>query len=75
MNGYRFSVVCGRDDDGGWTAFCSEFPDCRARGESYDDALAAVREEIRLRVEDGLGDDELIPQGEEAVFSTFVMAV
>jgi predicted RNase H-like HicB family nuclease len=73
MNGYRFSVYAIRDGEGGWSAVCAEFPDCRARGATYEAALANLRDVISIFVEDGLGDDELPPQHEELSFTTLVM--
>ena len=61
MNGYRFSVLIRRNTGDGWTAACPEYPGCEARGETREDALAAIGEAIRIRVEDGLGDDEPVP--------------
>ena len=69
MNAYRFSVYVIRDGEG-WAAHCPEFPDCRARGATYEDALANIRDVIRIFVEDGLGDDELPPQHEGLSFTT-----
>ena len=68
MNGYRFSVYAIRDGEG-WAAHCPEFPGCRARGATYEDALANIRDVIRIFVEDGLGDDESPPQPEETCFT------
>jgi predicted RNase H-like HicB family nuclease len=68
MNGYRFSVYAIRDWEG-WAAHCPEFPGCRARGATYEDALANIRDVIRIFVEDGLGDDESPPQPEETCFA------
>jgi predicted RNase H-like HicB family nuclease len=69
MNGYRFSVYAIRDCEG-WAAHCPEFPGCRARGETYEDALANLRAVISIFVEDGLGDDEPPPQNEGLSFTT-----
>ena len=68
MNGYRFSVYVIRDGEG-WAAVCAEFPDCRARGATYEAALANLRDVISIFVEDGLGDDELPPQPDETCFT------
>jgi len=68
MNGYRFSVYVIRDREG-WAAVCAEFPDCRARGATYEAALANLRDVISIFVEDGLGDDELPPQPDETCFT------
>ena len=63
MNGYRFSAYVVRDGEG-WVARCLEFPDCPARGATYEDALTNLRDIITIFVEDGLGDDEPLPQYE-----------
>jgi predicted RNase H-like HicB family nuclease len=72
MTGYRFSAYVIRDGEG-WAAVCPEFPDCRARGDNYEEALANLREVISVFVEDCLGDDEPPPQHEELTFTTLVM--
>jgi predicted RNase H-like HicB family nuclease len=69
MNGYRFSAYVIRDRDG-WAAHCPEFPDCRARGVTYEEALDNLRDVIRIFVEDGLGDDEAPPQNDALSFTT-----
>jgi len=69
MSGYRFSAYVVRDREG-WAALCPEFPDCRARGATYEDALDNLRDVIRIFVEDGLGDDEAPPQHEELSFTS-----
>jgi predicted RNase H-like HicB family nuclease len=72
MSGYRFSAYVIRDREG-WAAHCPEFPGCRARGATYEEALANIRDVISIFVEDGFGDDELPPQHEELSFTTLVM--
>jgi predicted RNase H-like HicB family nuclease len=69
MDDYRFSVVVGRNGSG-WVAFCPEFADCEAHGESYEAALAGIRDAIQVRIEDCLGDDEDIPEAETVNFTT-----
>jgi predicted RNase H-like HicB family nuclease len=69
MNGYRFSVYVVRDGEG-WAAACPEFTDCRARGATYEAALANLRDLIQIFVEDGLGDDEPPPQIEGLSLTT-----
>jgi predicted RNase H-like HicB family nuclease len=63
MSGYRFSVIVARNIDG-WEAYCPDFPDCRARGPSYEDAVDNLRDLVQVLVEDGLGDDETLPRPE-----------
>jgi predicted RNase H-like HicB family nuclease len=69
MSAYRFSAYVVRDSEG-WAAHCPEFPDCRARGSTYELALDNLRDIIQIFVEDGLGDDEPPPQPEAPSFTT-----
>jgi predicted RNase H-like HicB family nuclease len=64
MSGYLFPAYVVRDRDG-WAAHCPEFPDCRAHGATYEEALENLRDVIQIFVEDGLGDDEPPPQHDE----------
>jgi predicted RNase H-like HicB family nuclease len=74
MEEYQFSVVIGKNGRG-WVAVCPEFGDCEARGESYEEALANIREAIQVRIEDCLGDDEAIPQAETVNFTTLRLSL
>ncbi len=68
MDDYRFSVVIGKNGNG-WVANCPEFGSCEAYGETYEEALANIQEEIQVRIEDSLGDDEDVPQAETVNFT------
>jgi predicted RNase H-like HicB family nuclease len=74
MSDYRFSVLVARDMKG-WEAYCPDFPDCRARGSSYEDAFANLKDLIQILVEDGLGDDETIPQAGELCLTALNLAI
>ena len=74
MSGYRFSALVARDIKG-WEAFCPDFPDCRARGATYEDAVENLKDLVRILVEDGLGDDEGPPQPDELSFTALDLAV
>lgn len=54
----KFSVTLERDEDGVWIAECPAIPGCVSQGTSRDEALANVREAIKLclevRAEQGL---------------------
>ncbi|HVP89852.1 MAG TPA: type II toxin-antitoxin system HicB family antitoxin [Terriglobales bacterium] len=84
MSGYRFSVLVAKDIKG-WEARCPDFPDWRARGSSFEDAVDNLKELVRVLVEDGLGDDEhvlddgglsddgTIPQPDELCFKALTI--
>jgi len=74
MSGYRFSVLVARDMNG-WEAYCPDFPDCRARGSSYEDAVANLKDLVQVLIEDGLGDDEpVLDEGGLGDDETFAQA-
>ncbi len=56
----RFEATLAPGDEGGYIASCED-PQCSARGLSPTNALDALREEIRYRLElcpcTGVGDD------------------
>ena len=74
MSGYRFPVIIVRDEEG-WSARCPEFPDCRARGARYEDAVENLRELVQILVEDGLGDDETPSQPDDLCFTDMNLAI
>lgn len=54
----KFLVTLDRDEGGTWVAECPAIPGCVSQGETKEEALANVREAIRLclevRAEQGL---------------------
>lgn len=46
-----FVVTLDRDEDGVWIAECPSIPGCVSQGTTKDDAIASVREAIRLCLE------------------------
>jgi predicted RNase H-like HicB family nuclease len=60
VNTYRFTVVIERDEDG-FFAHCPELQRCYTQGETHDEALANLRDAIRLHVEDRIASGESIP--------------
>jgi predicted RNase H-like HicB family nuclease len=74
MSGYRFSVLVSRDING-WEAYCPDFTDCRARGMTYEDAVSNLKDLVQILVEDGLGDDEKLPQPEEVCLIALSLAM
>jgi predicted RNase H-like HicB family nuclease len=73
MSGYRFSVLVAKDMKG-WEAYCPDFPDCRARGATYEDAVDNLKDLVQILVEDGLGDDENPPQPDKVCFTALELA-
>jgi predicted RNase H-like HicB family nuclease len=47
----RFQVTVDRDEDGVWIAECPAIPGCVSQGDTKPQALANIREAIRLCLE------------------------
>ena len=54
----RFPVTIDRDEDGAWVVESASIPGCVSQGKTKDDALANIKDAIRLclevRAEQGL---------------------
>ena len=74
MNPYRFSVVMEKDAEG-YFAWCPELQGCYTQGATYEEALEALRDAIRLHVEDRLANHEPIPQAESVSLTSLEVAV
>lgn len=58
---FTFTAVIGQDPDGYW-AYCPVLQGCYAQEESYNEALANLREAVELHVENRLASGKEIPQ-------------
>jgi len=47
----KFTVTLDRDEDGIWVVECPAIPGCVSQGENREDALANIRDAIRLCLE------------------------
>ncbi len=74
MRNYRFSVVIERDEEG-YFAFCPQLQGCYTQGDTYEEALANIKDAIRLHVEDRLESGEEIPQPKSISFTSLEVAV
>ena len=61
MKTYRFSVVMEKDEDG-YYVLCPELQGCYSQGDTFEEALANIRDAIALHVKDRLHEGEKIPQ-------------
>ncbi len=74
MKTYRFSVVVEKDKDG-YFASCPELQGCYTQGDTYEEALANIKDAIKLHVEDRIEDDEEIPQPESVSLTSLDIAI
>ncbi len=74
MKNYRFSVIVERDKEG-YYAFCPELQGCYTQGDTYEQAIANIKDAIKLHVEDRLANNEPISTAEVVSFSSLEVAV
>jgi predicted RNase H-like HicB family nuclease len=74
MKRYHFSIRIEKHAEG-YAAFCSELQGCYAQGNTYEEALKAIRDAVRLHVKDRLADGEEIPQAESVSLTSLNIAV
>ncbi len=51
MKNYRVTVVVEKDEDG-YFAYCPDLQGCYTQGETYEEAMANIRDAIKLHIED-----------------------
>lgn len=74
MKTYRSSVVIEKDAEG-YFAFCPELQGCYTQGDTYEEALANIKDAIRLHVEDRREAGEEIPQPESVSLTSLEVGV
>jgi predicted RNase H-like HicB family nuclease len=74
MASYRVSVVIEKDSDG-YYAFCPELQGCQSQGDTYDEALANIRDAVRLHIQDRLANGEEIPVFESITLTSLDVEV
>jgi predicted RNase H-like HicB family nuclease len=47
---YKASIVVEKDDSG-YYVYCPDLPGCQSQGETYEEAMANIREAIELYLE------------------------
>jgi len=60
MKNYHFSIVIEKDKDG-YFALCPELQGCYSQGDTYEEALANIKDVIKLHIEDRTADAEELP--------------
>jgi predicted RNase H-like HicB family nuclease len=74
MKNYRFTVIVERDEDG-YFVYCPELQGCYTQGDTFEEAMANIRDAIKLHVEDRLASNEPITTSEVISFSSLEVAV
>ncbi len=74
MKTYRFAVVIEKDEDG-YFALCPQLQGCYTQGDTFEEAIANIKDAIRLHVEDRLANNEPVPTADVVSLSTLEVAV
>ena len=71
---YRLPVLIEKDQDG-YFASCPSLQGCYTQGDSYEEALANIKEAMELHIEDRLACGETIPDAGMIIFTTLEVNV
>lgn len=73
MKQYNFPIVIEQDNDG-FFAFCPELQGCYSHGDTHEEALANVKDAIRLHIEDRNANNEEISETKSVSLSMVEVA-
>ncbi len=74
MKRLTFPIIVEADSDGYFVS-CPALQGCYSQGETYEQAVANIKDAIRLHIEDHLADGEEIPEHVSVSLSTVEVAV
>ena len=71
---YTFPIVIEQDEDGYYVS-CPVLQGCYTQGETYEDAMTAIIDVIKLHIEDRLDNNEVIPVANNVSVTMLAVAV
>jgi predicted RNase H-like HicB family nuclease len=71
---YRLPILIEKDGNGYFVS-CPSLQGCYTQGDTYEEALANIREAVQLHIEDRLACGETIPDVEDVSFTTLEVKV
>ena len=74
MSDFTLPVVVEADEDGYYVS-CPSLQGCYSQGETYEEAIANIKDAIRLHIEDRRADGEDLPQKVSVSVSMIQVAV
>jgi predicted RNase H-like HicB family nuclease len=74
MKHITFPIVLEADSDGYYVS-CPALQGCYSQGDTYEEAVANIKDAIRLHIEDRLANGEEIPEHVAVSLSTVEVAV
>jgi len=74
MKNYHFSVVIEKDEDG-YFASCNELQGCYTQGDTYEEAIANIKDAIALHVSDHIESGEEVRQPQTVSLTMMELAI
>jgi predicted RNase H-like HicB family nuclease len=74
MQRLTFPVIVESDEDGYFVS-CPALQGCYSQGETYEEAMANIKDAVRLHVEDRVANGEEIPEAVSVSLSTVEVCV
>ena len=74
MQKYNLPIIIEKDEDG-YIAYCPELPGCYTQGDTYEEALASIRDAIALHIHDRVENGEPVTHPEVLNIATVEVAV
>jgi predicted RNase H-like HicB family nuclease len=74
MKNLKISIVV-KSDSHGYFVSCPSLQGCHSEGDTYEEAVANIKDAIRLHLEDRMTDGEEIPEHVSISLSTVEVAV
>ena len=73
----KLSMICSKQSNGAYFAVCPEIKGCFTQGDSYEEAVANLKELVEITVKEELTDEEIqdILLAKAKIFSEFEIAV
>jgi predicted RNase H-like HicB family nuclease len=73
----RLSIICTPQSNGSYFAMCPELKGCFTQGDTYEEAVAQLKELVEITVREELAADEIaeILSAKAKIFSEFEVKV
>lgn len=74
MKHYHFPIVIEQNEDG-YFAFCPTLQGCYTQGDTYEEALANIKDAMKLHVEDRVAEREEVKEPQSMSLSMVEVAI
>ncbi|MCL2873719.1 MAG: type II toxin-antitoxin system HicB family antitoxin [Defluviitaleaceae bacterium] len=73
----KLSMICSKQFNGSYFAICPEIKGCFTQGDSYEEAVANIKELVEITVREELSREEISEMlfSESKIFSEFEIVV